>query len=325
MPGGRAEPGSCVRPGLARFANGRDVSYADADGKVRDHPLEPPRSRPRSSSCCTNRPGDRSSCARSRRWSAATSSPGKARRDPRLRGRAGRSRTSRTTRSPVPTTASRPRQMRTTSGGRGLCPSAWRAEPAVGRGVPAAQYPCLSWPYQPATGDRPAADDHDAVSGLRIGRDGRSDHADRGRSGDRRPAVRWLLDRHEGGPHVTFGRGRFCVDDPVLAWLLDGHRPHAARSTATADIIDGYIALTPDELSGYDTRPDRNESPRRPRSSPTRRWRLVRDARAPGGLQAGWHVHAHAWTPATTCGSRVRVRARTAADRDRNLDARAAV
>ncbi len=59
-------------------------------------------------------------------------------------------------------------------------------------GVFTSQYPCLSWPYQPATG-RPSGSDHlDAVPGLRPRRGRRPDHAGRGGPGDRRSAHRWL-------------------------------------------------------------------------------------------------------------------------------------
>jgi pimeloyl-ACP methyl ester carboxylesterase len=119
--------------------------------------------------------------------------------------------------------------------------------------VYSSQYPCLSWPYQPATGDRPApltstpypvfvlgaADDPiTPIEGAR---------AIAGRLSDS------FLITTRGGPHVTFGRGDPCVDNPVLAWVLDERRPANRIIDCPGDVIDGYVGLTPDRLAGYDT------------------------------------------------------------------------
>jgi hypothetical protein len=55
----------------------------------------------------------------------------------------------------------------------------------------------------------------------------------------------------EGGPHVTFGRGRDCVDRPVVDFLLDGRRPAGRAISCPGHIADDYMALTARDKSGY--------------------------------------------------------------------------
>jgi pimeloyl-ACP methyl ester carboxylesterase len=44
------------------------------------------------------------------------------------------------------------------------------------------------------------------------------------------------------GPHVTFGRGDPCVDDPVVELLLDGTRP-PRRTTCQGDLVAGFYGV----------------------------------------------------------------------------------
>ncbi|HET7472732.1 MAG TPA: alpha/beta fold hydrolase [Candidatus Limnocylindrales bacterium] len=106
------------------------------------------------------------------------------------------------------------------------------------------QYPCLFWPYQPADGARPAPltttpypvfvlgatdDPITPIAGA---------EAIAGRLSD------GYLIRTSGGPHVTFGRGDACVDTPVRALLLDGTRPASRTIDCRGDVAAPYIERT---------------------------------------------------------------------------------
>ena len=54
-----------------------------------------------------------------------------------------------------------------------------------------------------------------------------------------------------GGSHVTFGRGDDCVDQPIVAFLLDGTRPVDRSITCSGAVADPYIPLTASVASGY--------------------------------------------------------------------------
>ena len=112
------------------------------------------------------------------------------------------------------------------------------------------QLPCLFWPYQPADGTRPApltdtpypvfvlgADD-DPITPI----EGAHAIADRLTDG--------YLIRTSGGPHVTFGRGDACVNDPIDAFLLEGRRP-TTRSLDCPGVVAGpYFAVGPTSEAG---------------------------------------------------------------------------
>jgi len=113
------------------------------------------------------------------------------------------------------------------------------------------QYPCLFWPYQPANGDRPqpltatpfpvfvlAATD-DPITPVGPARE------IAGRLGDGYLVVT------EGGPHVTFGRGERCVDEPVLGYLLEGRRPSERSIDCPGRLTEPYVPLTPSSAGGY--------------------------------------------------------------------------
>jgi len=115
------------------------------------------------------------------------------------------------------------------------------------------QYPCLSWPYQPATSGRPApitttpypvfvlAATDDPITPVE------GAQAIAGRLSD------GYLITTSGGPHVTFGRSAACVDGPVVAFLLEGRLPASRSIACDGDAIDGYVGLTASTLSGYDS------------------------------------------------------------------------
>ena len=115
------------------------------------------------------------------------------------------------------------------------------------------QYPCLSWPYQPATGDRPAPLTSTPYPVFVLSAtDDPITPIEGARSIAERATDSYLIVT-QGGPHVTFGRGDACVDSPVLAWLLDGRRPVNRSVECPGDVIDGYVGLTAPTLAGYDT------------------------------------------------------------------------
>ena len=119
------------------------------------------------------------------------------------------------------------------------------------RDVYFAQLPCLYWPDQPASAERPAAlTDQpepifvlgatlDPITPIEIGRS----IASRARDG-------YLIESN-GGPHVTFGRGNPCVDGPIVAFLLDGRRPSTRTSHCPDVVASPYIPLGPLDASAY--------------------------------------------------------------------------
>ncbi len=87
------------------------------------------------------------------------------------------------------------------------------------------QLPCLFWPYQPADGSRPAPLTTTPFPVFVLGATGDPITP----VGQARAIASRLADGYlivtRGGPHVTFGRGEACVDEPILAFLLEGRRP----------------------------------------------------------------------------------------------------
>ena len=112
-------------------------------------------------------------------------------------------------------------------------------------------YPCLSWPYQPVDGGRPAPLTTTPFPVFVLGAtDDPITPIDQGRAIAARLADGYLVVT-TGGPHVTFGRGDSCVDGPVDAFLLDGRRPATRSIDCTGEIADAYTPLTAETLSGY--------------------------------------------------------------------------
>ncbi|HEY7704709.1 MAG TPA: alpha/beta hydrolase [Acidimicrobiia bacterium] len=74
-------------------------------------------------------------------------------------------------------------------------------------------------------------------------------------SGARAVAER-LADGHlivaEGGPHVIFGRGNSCPDDPVTAFIVDGTVPEEGLMCEGVLITD-YVPLMPLSVNAFDT------------------------------------------------------------------------
>ena len=115
-----------------------------------------------------------------------------------------------------------------------------------------AQLPCLYWPVQPQTADRPAPLTSfgpptivlgaalDPITPIQFGR-----------AIAARAANGYLVES-SGGPHVIYGRENPCVDQVVERFLLEGGLP-ATRSVQCSDIVaESYIPLTALYVEDYE-------------------------------------------------------------------------
>ncbi len=117
--------------------------------------------------------------------------------------------------------------------------------------VYASQYPCLFWPYQPADGTRPPPLTTTPYPVFVLGAtDDPITPIDQARAIAGRLSDGYLIVT-TGGPHVTFGRHRSCVDDPVVTFLVEGRRPASRSISCAGDIASTYIALTAMSADGY--------------------------------------------------------------------------
>ena len=119
------------------------------------------------------------------------------------------------------------------------------------RGVYFAQLPCLYWPDQPLSAERPAAltDQPEPIFVLGATLDPITPIGE-GRSIAKRARDGYLIES-SGGPHVTFGRGNDCVDGAVLDYLIDGRLP-ASRTTYCDDVVASrFIPLHPLRIGDY--------------------------------------------------------------------------
>ena len=65
------------------------------------------------------------------------------------------------------------------------------------------------------------------------------------------PLTDTYLIETKDGPHVTFGRGAHCPDDAVVALLVDGTRPDAARTMCPGEITAPFLGF-PDSAAALD-------------------------------------------------------------------------
>ena len=114
------------------------------------------------------------------------------------------------------------------------------------------QFPCLFWPYQPADARRPAPITSTPFPVFVLGAtDDPITPVEQARAIAGRLMDGYLIVT-QGGPHVTFGRGDACVDDPVLDFLIDGRRP-ATRSISCDGFVAGpYVPLSPRSATAFD-------------------------------------------------------------------------
>jgi pimeloyl-ACP methyl ester carboxylesterase len=117
--------------------------------------------------------------------------------------------------------------------------------------VYSSQYPCLFWPYQPADGARPKPITTTPFPVFVLGAaDDPITPVDQARSIAGRLSDGYLIVT-TGGPHVTFGRHDACVDGPVVAYLLEGRRPANRSITCAGEVAEPYIGLTASSEDGY--------------------------------------------------------------------------
>ena len=111
--------------------------------------------------------------------------------------------------------------------------------------------PCPYWPTHPATSARPAnlTTTPFPVFVLTATWDPATPHQDSLR------IMSHLSDGYlvvePGGPHVLFGRGNACVDDPITAFLLDGTRPASRTTTCDFTGPDPYVPIPAAKVADY--------------------------------------------------------------------------
>ncbi|MGI8533868.1 MAG: alpha/beta hydrolase [Candidatus Limnocylindrales bacterium] len=112
--------------------------------------------------------------------------------------------------------------------------------------------PCAFWPARPPLAERPEGltDTPFPVFVLGATLDPVTPWANAERIFERLTGERYLLVK-PGGPHIIFGRGEPCPDDPVTAFLVDGKQPRAERTTCPGDEVDDYVAVAPPSADAY--------------------------------------------------------------------------
>ena len=111
--------------------------------------------------------------------------------------------------------------------------------------------PCAYWPVHPPTADRPdfLTKTPYPVFILASTTDPATPYAGALR------IMQHLTDGYlivePGGPHVIFGRGDPCPDDPITAFLVDGQRPGTRFITCDFTGTDPYIPIPAETVTGY--------------------------------------------------------------------------
>jgi pimeloyl-ACP methyl ester carboxylesterase len=111
--------------------------------------------------------------------------------------------------------------------------------------------PCLYWP----TGRAPAQYDlsraRDLPTLVLVAAADPATPAEQGRDVFNRLSNAVLIEM-SNGPHVIFGRGEDCVDNPVNAFLLDDVLPDSKTIACEGDLIRSYRALPPQTAADVD-------------------------------------------------------------------------
>jgi len=113
--------------------------------------------------------------------------------------------------------------------------------------------PCAFWPARPSTAERPPAltDTPFPVWVMASNADPATPYSGALRIFER--LTDGYLIVQDGGPHVIFGRGDPCPDDPVTAFLLTGERPDERRIDCAIDAVDPYIPIPEPALDDHVT------------------------------------------------------------------------
>jgi pimeloyl-ACP methyl ester carboxylesterase len=119
--------------------------------------------------------------------------------------------------------------------------------------------PCLSWPAQPGSAERPApiTDPPYPTFVLTADTDPATPMASALRVFERLDDAYLIV--LQDGPHVIFDWGYACVDDLVSNHLASGERPPTRITICDGDIIDPYVAIAPDtpvEVEALEADPD---------------------------------------------------------------------
>lgn len=56
----------------------------------------------------------------------------------------------------------------------------------------------------------------------------------------------------QNGPHVIFGRGVACIDDPVTRFLAEGQMPAERQTRCAGEIADDYVSIAPPRARAFD-------------------------------------------------------------------------
>jgi pimeloyl-ACP methyl ester carboxylesterase len=112
--------------------------------------------------------------------------------------------------------------------------------------------PCLYWPAQRTDVPRPApiTDAPYPTLVLNADTDGATPVANAMRVFGRMQNSSLVL--LEGGPHVIFDWGYACVDNLVSDAIASGEPPTIRVTICEGDVADPYVAVAPDDASGYD-------------------------------------------------------------------------
>lgn len=111
--------------------------------------------------------------------------------------------------------------------------------------------PCAYWPARPTTDTRPAAltDTPFPVWVLASTADPATPYRGAVRIYER--LTNGYLIVQSGGPHVIFGRGDPCPDEPVTTYLLTGELPDPRRTDCSVDAVDPYIPIAAPSADDY--------------------------------------------------------------------------
>ena len=111
--------------------------------------------------------------------------------------------------------------------------------------------PCAYWPVHPATSARPAplVNTPYPVFVLASSTDPATPYAGALRIFGRLNNAYLIV--QPGGPHIIFGRGNACIDDPVTAFLVDGQVPDQRRTFCDWAGVDSYVSIPAKTVAGY--------------------------------------------------------------------------
>jgi len=128
--------------------------------------------------------------------------------------------------------------------------------PRIGGTIFLANYACIWWPASALDVPRPAPLRNTGIPTFVLN----ADYDPITPVGQARAVARNLADGYlivqRGGPHVIYGRGERCIDQPVNAFLLRGQTPTERRITCPGAVVTPYRSLGPRTARGFATPAD---------------------------------------------------------------------